>query len=82
MNFGKNLSSNAPISFDIIIDDGSHYSPHQQKTLGYLFPKLKAGGLFIIEDLHYTPKKEDKHCMVAFLKRLIAKDLKGLQNLQ
>jgi hypothetical protein len=41
--------------FDIIIDDGSHASVHQQITLGTLFPHLKPGGLFVIEDLAYQP---------------------------
>jgi hypothetical protein len=37
--------------FDVIIDDASHESEHQQIALGMLFPHLRAGGLFIIEDL-------------------------------
>lgn len=37
--------------FDIIIDDGSHRSWHQQKTLSFMFEKLKSGGIYIIEDL-------------------------------
>jgi hypothetical protein len=41
--------------FDVIIDDGSHASHHQQITLGALFPHLAAGGLYIIEDLHFQP---------------------------
>ena len=36
--------------FDIIIDDGSHRSPHIIKTFGLLFPLLKDGGLYVIED--------------------------------
>lgn len=39
------------ISFDIILDDGSHDVAHQQKTLGKFFKLLKPGGLYIIEDL-------------------------------
>jgi hypothetical protein len=39
------------IEFDIIIDDGSHRSWHQQLSFKYLFPKLKSGGYYIIEDL-------------------------------
>jgi hypothetical protein len=39
------------IAFDVIIDDGSHRSWHQQLSFKYLFPKLKSGGLYIIEDL-------------------------------
>ena len=40
---------------DVIIDDASHASDHQQITLGTLFPALRPGGLFIIEDLHVQP---------------------------
>jgi hypothetical protein len=38
--------------FDIIIDDGGHWQHQQQITLGYMFPYLKSGGVFVIEDLH------------------------------
>jgi len=38
--------------FDIIIDDGGHWQHQQQITLGFLFPYLKSGGTFVIEDLH------------------------------
>ena len=38
--------------FDIIIDDGSHESDHQQKTFDTLFTKLKSGGYYVIEDIH------------------------------
>jgi hypothetical protein len=37
--------------FDLIIDDGSHQTPHQIITLFELFPLLKPGGLYIIEDV-------------------------------
>lgn len=40
------------IEFDIIIDDGSHESDHQQKTFDTLFNKVKSGGYYVIEDLH------------------------------
>ncbi|MBB5694867.1 hypothetical protein [Muricoccus pecuniae] len=46
------LSEAAP-AFDIIIDDGSHASYHQQHCLKHLWPSLKSGGLYIIEDLHW-----------------------------
>jgi hypothetical protein len=42
-------------SFDIIIDDGSHASYHQQVTLKTLFPYVKSGGLYVIEDLLWQP---------------------------
>jgi hypothetical protein len=38
--------------FDIIIDDGSHISQHQLTTMSCLFPHLKEGGLYIVEDTH------------------------------
>ena len=38
-------------SMDIIIDDGSHMIGHQQLSLKLLWPKLKQGGLYVIEDI-------------------------------
>jgi hypothetical protein len=38
-------------AFDIIIDDGSHLAKHQQVSFGTLFPRLKSGGYYFIEDL-------------------------------
>lgn len=46
------LASTAP-HFNIIMDDGSHASPHQQLAFKYLFPALAPGGIYIIEDLHW-----------------------------
>ena len=40
------------IDADIIIDDASHLWSHQIKTLSTLFPSLKHGGVYIVEDLH------------------------------
>jgi hypothetical protein len=37
---------------DIILDDGSHVSRHQLASFSILFPLLKDGGLYVIEDLH------------------------------
>lgn len=38
--------------FDIILDDGSHYSEHILTSFENLFPHLKPGGYYVIEDLH------------------------------
>lgn len=38
--------------FDVIIDDGEHRVEYQLKGFKKLFPYVKAGGLYIIEDLH------------------------------
>lgn len=46
--------------FDIIIDDASHASHHQQFAMLELFPKLKPGGLYIIEDLRWQPQAYER----------------------
>jgi hypothetical protein len=42
--------------FDIVIDDASHASEHQQVALGWLANHMNADGLYIIEDLHWQPE--------------------------
>ena len=37
--------------FDIIIDDGSHMSHHVIASFEALFPHVKLGGLYVVEDL-------------------------------
>ncbi|MEV0384948.1 class I SAM-dependent methyltransferase [Nonomuraea sp. NPDC050643] len=37
--------------FDVVIDDGSHVNSHVITSFGTLFPHLRAGGLYVIEDL-------------------------------
>ena len=46
-NFIKCFGEN----FDVIIDDGAHLPDAIQTSLGFLFPFLKSGGLYIVEDL-------------------------------
>jgi hypothetical protein len=48
------LAAMAP-QFDIIIDDGSHASFHQQLALNCLFGRLAPDGLYVIENLHWQP---------------------------
>ena len=45
---------------DIIIDDASHASHHQQNAFLELFPRLVSGGLYIIEDLRWQPEPYEK----------------------
>lgn len=40
------------ITFDIIIEDGSHMTSHQQSSLGFFFSFLNPNGIYICEDLH------------------------------
>ena len=42
----------ADIAFDVIIDDGSHTSSDVIKTFEIMFPHLKWGGIYVVEDLH------------------------------
>ena len=46
-----NKITNSIGDFDIIIDDGSHINEHVIKTFQLLFPKLKSGGIYVIEDM-------------------------------
>jgi hypothetical protein len=46
--------------FDIIIDDASHASHHQQFGFLELFPKLASGGLYILEDLRWQPEAYER----------------------
>ena len=47
-------------AFDIIIDDASHASHHQQNGFLELFSKVKPGGLYVIEDLRWQPEAYEK----------------------
>jgi predicted O-methyltransferase YrrM len=37
--------------FDLIIDDGSHILQHQQAAVEQLWPLLRPGGVFVVEDI-------------------------------
>lgn len=38
--------------FDVIVDDGSHFNPHMRISFDTLFPLLKSGGTYVVEDLY------------------------------
>nr|CAA12021.1 SnogY [Streptomyces nogalater] len=44
--------------FDVVIDDGSHVNQHVHTSFRTLFPHLRSGGLYVIEDLQtsYWPE--------------------------
>lgn len=65
--------------FDIVIDDGSHENQHVVATFEVLFPLLRAGGLYAVEDTQtsYWPSfggsSDDLHAaptMMNYFKRL------------
>ncbi|MEV7007445.1 class I SAM-dependent methyltransferase [Streptosporangium sp. NPDC051022] len=65
---------------DIVIDDGSHRSEHVLTSLRTLFPHLRNGGLYVIEDLQtsYWPRFggnsdvfDSPSTSVGFLKSLV-----------
>lgn len=41
-----------PGPFDIVLDDGGHSMEQQQVTLGFLFPHVRPGGYYVVEDVH------------------------------
>lgn len=45
------VSSEFGDDIDVIIDDASHVSDGMQKSLAMLFPLVKSGGYYIVEDL-------------------------------
>jgi hypothetical protein len=47
------IAENCKEGIDVIIDDGSHASPHQQLAFSILFPMVKPGGVYCIEDCHW-----------------------------
>jgi hypothetical protein len=47
-------------ALDVILDDASHASHHQQNAFLSLWPQLRPGGLYIIEDLRWQPEAYEK----------------------
>jgi cephalosporin hydroxylase len=50
-DFGPAIDQLTDQWFDLIIDDGSHQQAHQIAAIQQLSPLLRAGGLFVVEDL-------------------------------
>lgn len=61
--------------FDIILDDGGHTMNQQITSFKILFPYVKSGGMYIIEDLHTSYWNfyggNSPHSAINFLKTLI-----------
>lgn len=68
----KNLEQFSP--FDLIIDDGNHFWKEQILTFETLFPYLKSGGIYIVEDTTTSYWKEYKNhpiSAVEYFKKLV-----------
>jgi hypothetical protein len=57
-------------NLDVIIDDGSHISEHIITSFKTLFPHLKKGGLYFVEDLHAGWAEKEK--TLPELKRILS----------
>ncbi len=66
--------------FDLIIDDGSHINEHVITSFKLLFPKLKKGGIYVVEDTQTSYWEEyggnstnldSKHTIYGYFKSLI-----------
>lgn len=54
----RRIKDMAP-DFDVIIDDASHASYHQQLAFKELWDTIPSGGIYIIEDLNWQPHFEN-----------------------
>jgi len=45
------MKAKNPEGWDIIIDDASHYPPHQIISFQSLWPSIRPGGLYVVEDI-------------------------------
>lgn len=68
------LANSGPL--DLVVDDGSHRAEDQQGTLHHLWPHLKPGGIYIMEDTHTSYREgwgmtyREPHTTMEFLKRV------------
>ena len=62
---------------DIVIDDASHASHDQQFALGMLFPAVRPGGFYIIEDLTFQPASRERPDAVKTLEVLRRAEFTG-----
>lgn len=60
-------------TFDFVVDDGGHTMRQQQISFATLFPQMRPGGWYFIEDLHtsYMQEYQDAPKTTEFLKWLI-----------
>jgi len=57
--------------FDVIIDDGSHRNRDMKASFEVLFPLLKPGGLYVVEDLHACYTNEGAPVFINAVKKIV-----------
>jgi len=55
------ISEGGAAGWDIIVDDGSHHPMHMLTSFKHLFPSVRAGGLYIIEDVETSYTAQPKN---------------------
>ncbi|MFV8835701.1 glycosyltransferase family 2 protein [Aquisalimonas sp. APHAB1-3] len=64
-------------AFDVIIDDGSHQVADVVRVFGKYFPRLRPGGVYVVEDLHssywqdYGGGRDAPYSTVSFFKLMV-----------
>lgn len=53
--------------FNIVIEDGSHFTSHQITAFQELWPMLAPGGIFCMEDLHVVHSQQHNDCHITIL---------------
>jgi cephalosporin hydroxylase len=54
INLIEQIKTDYPLGFDVVLDDASHVNDLTISSFELLFPYVKPGGLYIIEDTHCT----------------------------
>lgn len=55
-----------PYDYNVIIDDAGHFAADQQKSFDLMWPRVRPGGLYFIEDLHtaWSPQHCNSHLTI------------------
>jgi len=56
-----NMLHDKGVDPDVVVDDGSHFANQQKAAFDLVFPRLKSGAIYAIEDLHATYWPEPYH---------------------
>ena len=62
-------------SIDVLLDDGGHFNEQQIVTVSCALPKVRDGGMIVVEDVHASYMAEffnpSRHSFMNFAKRLV-----------